>query len=188
MAKFIMFNLITVDGFFAGPDGNIGWHHVDAEFNDFAEQQTAEFGGLVFGRVTYELMAGYWPTDESRQDDPVIAKLMNSLPKLVFSRTLEHLDWENSRLATSDPVTEIGKFMRESDRDVALFGSANLAASLIAEGLIDEFRLLVNPVVLGDGKPLFPDRKQPLNLKLTNTRRFKNGNLLNTYVPYKGQS
>ena len=183
MAKLIMFNLVTIDGFFAGPNGNIDWHHVDDEFNRFAEQQTAEFGTLVFGRVTYELMAGYWPTALVQADDPVVANIMNSVPKLVFSRTLKKLDWENSRLATADPATEIAKLKRESTNDAALFGSANLAASLIAEGLIDEFRLLVNPVVLGAGKPLFPDRSSPLELRLTATRRFKNGNLLNTYVP-----
>src|SRR6185295_16248587 len=104
MRKVIFFNLTSVDGFFEGPDRDIAWHHVDEEFNDFAIQQTGEFGALLFGRVTYELMAGYWPTEAAKRDDPVIAGLMNNMPKVVFSKTPQKTEWENTRLVRDNFV------------------------------------------------------------------------------------
>ena len=181
MRKLYMFNLMTLDGYFARPDGSIDWHNVDDEFNRFAEDQLTDTGGLVFGRVTYDLMAGYWPTEQGTEDDHVIAKAMNSLPKLVFSRSLDKVDWQNSRLAKGDLKDEITKFKQASDKPVGLFGSSNLAGSLIPLGLIDEFRILVAPIVLGAGKPLFPNVQNQFKLKRESTRNFKNGNVLLTY-------
>src|SRR4026209_392837 len=98
MRKLFSFNMVTVDGFFEGPNQDIDWHNTDEEFNEFAIEQTSSVGMLLFGRVTYQLMASYWPTPAAIADDQEIAKLMNSLPKIVFSRTLESADWENTRL------------------------------------------------------------------------------------------
>ncbi len=173
--------MATLDGFFAGPNGEIDWHHVDEEFNEFAIAQLNSAGGLVFGRVTYQLMAGYWPTDSARRDDPVVAAKMNAIPKIVFSRTLDRAEWTNTRLVKGNIEGEISKLKQQAGKDWLLFGSANLASTLANLGLIDEYRVMVNPVILGNGKPLFQGVKEKLNLKLTDTRTFQNGNVLLCY-------
>ncbi len=181
MRKVIMFNMVTLDGFFEGPTGEIDWHHVDEEFNQFAGDQLDSAGGLLFGRVTYQLMAGYWPTPAATTNDPVIAGKMNAIPKIVFSKTLQKAEWNNTQLVKDDVAGEVAKLKRQPGQDLFLFGSADLAVTLTQNGLIDEYRLMVNPVVLGSGKPLFKGVK--LNLKLLKTKTFGNGNVLLYYQP-----
>ena len=178
MRKVVFFNLISLDGYFEGPGRDINWHHVDEEFNEFAIQQTGEFGALLFGRVTYELMAGYWPTEAANRDDPEIARLMNSLPKIVFSNTLDNAEWENTKLVRDNIVEEVTTLKEQSGKDIAIFGSSDLAVTFIDLGLIDELRIMINPVVLGDGKTLFSGIKSRLDLNLIKTRTFKSGNVL----------
>jgi dihydrofolate reductase len=182
MGRLSMFNLVSLDGFFAGPGGEIDWFRTDDEFERFAIEHTGQARHLLFGRVTYELMAGYWPTEEAKASEPEIAGLMNSLPKTVFSRTLREVTWENTRLVSDDATDEVTRLKRDTDGDIFLFGSADLAATLTAAGLFDQYRLIVNPVVLGKGRPLFKDGR-PLDLRLVSERRFTNGNLLLTYEP-----
>src|SRR5512138_15572 len=166
MRKVIFFNLTSLDGYFEGPNRDINWHHVDEEFNDFAIQQTGEFGALLFGRVTYELMASYWPTEAAKRDDPTIAGLMNSLPKVVFSNTLNKVEWENTKLVKDNYVEEVSKLKEQPGKDIAIFGSSDLTVTFIDLGLIDEFRIMINPVVLGGGKPILNGIKSQLELKL----------------------
>jgi len=181
MRKVILFNLTSLDGYFEGPNRDINWHNVDDEFNEFAIQQTSEFGAFLFGRVTYELMASYWPTEDAKRDDPTIAELMNRLPKIVFSKTLKNAEWENTKLVNDDFVEAVSKLKQEAGKDIAIFGSSDLAVTLIEHGLIDELRIMVNPIVLGEGKPLFKGIKSKLDLKLVKTRVFKSGNILLYY-------
>jgi len=183
MRKVILFNMITLDGFFSGPNGEIDWHNVDQEFNEFAIEQLSTAGGLIFGRVTYEVMASYWPTPLAIEDDPVVAGKMNSIPKFVFSRSLRSADWENTRLIHRDAAGEILNLKQQPGGDLFIFGSANLAASLTRQGLIDEYRLMLNPVVLGDGRPLFDELDERLSLRLIKTKVFASGNVLLTYQP-----
>jgi dihydrofolate reductase len=183
MGKVIVFNMVTVDGYIAGPNGEIDWHRVDDEFNDFAIDQLSSAEGLIFGRVTYQLMASYWPTPSALADDPIVAGKMNAIPKLVFSRTLQMADWQNTRLVKTDAAAEISRLKQLPGGDQYVFGSANLARTLIQNGLVDEYRLIVNPVVLGSGLPLFQGVKDPLHLKLANSRTFRNGNVLLYYQP-----
>lgn len=181
MRKVILFNLTSLDGYFEGPDRDINWHNVDDEFNEFAIQQTGEFGALLFGRVTYELMASYWPTEAAKRDDPMIAGLMNSLPKNVFSKALEKVEWNNTKLVKDNFVEEVLKLKQQPGKDVAIFGSSDLAVTFIEYGLIDEFRIMINPLVLGSGKPLFQGLKSKLDLKFIKMRTFKSGNVLLYY-------
>jgi dihydrofolate reductase len=181
MRKVIFFNLVSLDGYFEGPDRDINWHLVDDEFNEFAIQQTGEFGALLFGRVTYELMASYWPTEDAKRDDTAVAELMNRLPKIVFSKTLKKVEWENTRLVNNNFVEVVTKLKHESGKDIAIFGSSDLAVTLIEHGLIDELRIMVNPIFLGAGKPLLQGIKTKLSLKLLKTRTFKTGNVLLYY-------
>src|SRR5215208_3077263 len=165
MRKLFLFNMTTLDGFFEGLNRDIGWHNVDEEFNEFAIQQLDEIGTLLFGRVTYEGMASYWPTELAISDDPEVAGRMNSLPKIVFSRTLDKAEWNNSKLI----------------KENAIFGSSDLSVTLAESGLIDEYRIIVNPVFLGQGTTLLKGIKNKIDLKLLEAKPFKSGNVLLYY-------
>jgi dihydrofolate reductase len=181
MAKVILFNMMTLDGFFEGANGSIDWHMVDEEFNDFSVDQVKNAEGLIFGRKTYELMASYWPTPAAIGDDPAVAKHMNDISKIVFSQSLNQVDWQNTRLVKGDAAAAVRQLKAESAQDWFIFGSANLASALIPHGLIDEYRIMLNPVILGAGRPLFQNIQAPLELKLINSRVFGNGNVLLYY-------
>jgi dihydrofolate reductase len=185
MRKVFLFNMVTLDGFFEGPNQDISWHSVDEEFNEFAIRQLNEVDTLLFGRVTYQMMASYWPTEVAISDDPVVAGLMNSLPKIVFSRTLDTAEWNNSKLVKENVAEEVSQLKQQPGKDIAIFGSSDLAVTLAEHGLIDEYRLIVNPVVLGEGKTLLKGIKDKLQLKLIRTRIFDSGNVLLCYEPDK---
>jgi dihydrofolate reductase len=179
-----LFNMVTLDGFFEGPKKwEIDWHNVDAEFNEFAIDQLNATDVILFGRGTYEGMASYWPTPRAVENDPVVAGKMNSIPKLVFSRTLRKAEWSNTRIISDDISGEIARLKQAPGKDVAIFGSANLASSLNQMGAIDEYRLIVNPVILGAGNPLFKNLNDKRRLRLLKSRAFESGNVLLVYAP-----
>jgi dihydrofolate reductase len=182
MRKLFSFNMMTLDGFFEGLNRDISWHNVDAEFNQFAIAQLDEIGMLLFGRATYQVMASYWPTPMATANDPIVAGLMNRMPKMVCSRTLKKADWENTRLIRDHVPDEVSRLKQQPGKDLAIFGSANLMAALMQADLIDEHRVMINPVILGNGTPLFKTNEK-LGLKLTRTRAFGNGNVLLCYQP-----
>jgi dihydrofolate reductase len=184
MRTLYLFDMMTLDGFFEGPaKGEIDWHNVDAEFNEFAIDQLNATDLLLFGRVTYEGMASYWPTPAAMEDDPLVADKMNSFPKIVFSRSLEKASWNNTRLIKNNIVEEVLDLKRQPGKDIALFGSADLASTFTSQGLIDEYRIMVNPIVLGKGTPLFRGTDNKLKLELLKARPFKSGNVLLCYQP-----
>jgi dihydrofolate reductase len=183
MRKIISFLVATVDGYYEGPNQEFDWPIVDEEFNEFAVQQLEEVDTLLFGRVTYQGMAGYWPTPAAQEDDPRVAAKMNDLPKIVVSRTLEEAEWANTRLIKGDVAGELTKLKQQPGKDIAIFGSSDLTVSLLQMGLVDELRILVNPVVLGDGKSLFRTAGDRISLKLLKTRAFGSGNVMLYYQP-----
>jgi dihydrofolate reductase len=184
MRKLLVFNLVTMDGYFSGMDGDISWAHSrDAEFNEFVQGNARAGGELVFGRITYELMASYWPTPHAMANDPVVAEGMNTLPKVVFSRTLDKVSWNNARLVKGDMAAEIRKMKQEPGKDMVIMGSGSLVAQLTEQKLIDEYQVVVYPVVLGKGRTMFDGIKEKLSLKLTSTRTFGNGNVFLRYQP-----
>lgn len=183
MRKLFLFMMTSLDGYYEGPDHDINWHNVDAEFNEFAIQQMNEVGTLLFGRKTYDLMASYWPTEAAKRDDPVVADLMNRLPKVVFSGRLNEVEWSNSRLVKGNAAEEASRLKEQSGKDIAIFGSSDLTVSLTHAGLVDEYRIMVAPVALGNGKSLFKGLNGKVNLDLLNTRTFRSGNVLLYYRP-----
>ena len=185
MRRIHVFNLITLDGYFAGEGGDISWHHVDEEFQEYANENANSGNTLLFGRVTYQLMAGYWPTPEALKNDPVVARGMNAAPKIVFSRTLDTVDWNNTRLVKGDLVTEVRKMKQQPGKDMTVLGSGSIVSQLAQEGLIDEYEIMLNPVALGKGKTMFEGVKDRIALKLRKTRTFRNGNVLLSYEPVK---
>lgn len=184
MRKLGVFNLITLDGYFAGEDGDISWHNVDEEFQELAEKNSTSGNTLLFGRVTYELMASYWPTAAGQKDNAVVARGMNAAPKVVFSRTLKAAGWENTRVA-KNLLAEVRRLKRGRGKPLTVLGSGAIVAQLAEAGLVDEYQLLLVPVAIGRGRALFEGVKRRLNLDLVSTRRFSNGNLLLTYRPAK---
>jgi len=181
MRKLNVFNLVTLDGYFAGQGGDISWHNVDDEFQELANEASNSGNTLLFGRVTYELMARYWPTPEAIKNDPIVARGMNSATKIVFSRTLNKVDWNNTRLVKNDMLSEIRKLKQESGKDLTVLGSGSIVSQLAQERLIDEYQILLNPVVIGKGKTMFEGVQDRFSLTLTKTRVFGNGNVLLSY-------
>lgn len=185
MRKVIFQMMLTLDGFFEGPNREIDWHIMDEEMNNFAIDFLNNVDTLLFGRVTYQLMADYWPSPSAASDDPIVADKMNNLSKIVFSKTLEKVAWKNTKLVRNNIVEEILKLKPQPGKDMAIFGSSDLAVTLIQRGLIDEYRIIVNPVVIGNGKTLFKGIKDRFNLKLLKTKTFRSGNVLLYYEPIK---
>jgi len=185
MRKIVLFNLMTLDGYFEGENADISWHNVDQEFNDFAIAQLKTADMLLFGRKTYELMAAYWPTEEGIKDNPVIADLMNQIDKIVFSKSLEKAHWDHARVISEGLLDEVKKLKSIPGKDVFIFGSADLSSTLIDHDLIDEFRIMINPLILGNGTPMFQNITAKIDLQLLKTKVFGNGNVLLNYIPKK---
>lgn len=184
MRKIIVSNLASLDGFVEGPNRELDWHTVDEEFFAYARELLGSVDALLFGRVTYQMMESYWTT--ATDEDRFITEKMNSLPKLVFSRTLKSAPWgkwNNARLVGTDFAAEVKQLKQQPGKDVVIFGSAGLISSLAPLGLIDEYRVFVNPVILGQGNPLFKGIPERIKLKLLKTREFKSGMVMLSYQP-----
>lgn len=176
-----MWNMVTLDGNFEGPKSwEIDWHEYvwGEELEQFSIEQSRSVGMLLFGRVTYQGMASYWTTAHGE-----IADFMNSIPKIVFSRTLEKAEWNNTRLVKGNAADEVATLKRQPGKDLFIFGSANLSATLARHGLIDEYRLGLTPVVLGGGNPLFKPSPERMKLKLVDARPLTSGCVILRYQP-----
>lgn len=183
MAKLGVFNLVTLDGYVVGHGGDISWHTVDDEFQAYAERASNSGSTLLFGRVTYQLMAGYWPSAAALENDPVVAAGMNSASKIVFSRTLERADWSNTRLVREDMLGEVRRLKDGRGPDMRVLGSASIVAQLAQAGLVDEYQMLFNPIVLGSGRTMFEGLAERSRLRLTDTHVFGNGGVLLSLAP-----
>jgi len=184
MRKLIAFEQVSLDGFFVDAKGDMSWaHRQDPEWNEFAASNASGDGVLLFGRVTYEMMAGFWPTPAAMETLPTVAEGMNNMPKVVFSRTLQKASWQNTTLVKGDPASEARKMKNEPGPDMAILGSGTIVSQLAQAGLIDELQIVVNPIVLGNGRTLFESVKEKIALKLIKSRAFGNGNVVLYYQP-----
>ena len=183
MRTLASFILTTLDGFYQGPNGEFDWPVVDEEFDEFAIGQLDRADTLGFGRATYEHMAAYWPTDRAQANDAAITSRMNTKPKLVFSTALEHAGWSNTTVATGEAVEQMEKVKSAPGGKLLVLGSAHLTAHFAVAGLLDELRIMVCPIALGQGRSLFEDLKGRLALRLVQVRQFDSGNVLLTYRP-----
>jgi dihydrofolate reductase len=182
MGKLSVFENVTLDGYFSGPNGDLSWakQNVDDEWNQFVEENASGGGILLMGRVTYEMMIQYWPTPQAAQNDPVVAEGMNNRPKIVFSRTLNKPTWNNTSVIRGDIAAEV-KRLKGQGQDMTILGSGSIVSQLTEAGLIDEYKFSVNPVVIGKGRTIFEGVKDKVSLKLTKLRSFKNGNVVLQY-------
>jgi len=183
MRKIILMMSMSLDGFFEGPNRELDWQLVDDELHDHFNEQLSAMGAFLDGRVTYELMAGFWPTADTDPSSttPMIefARIWRDMPKVVYSRTLERADW-NTTIARDVVADEVLGLKAQPGGDLVL-GGADLAATFLRLDLIDEYRLYIHPVVIGRGKPLFPASDTMVNLELGETRTFGNGVVLLCY-------
>jgi dihydrofolate reductase len=171
---------VTLDGFMEGPNGELDHTAgvVDEDFERYASDMLKSIDGILLGRVTYELFAGYWPSATGPDADR-----LNELPKTVFSRTLEEAEWKNSRLVKENVAGEVARMKQQRGKDLALFGSANLASTFMRLGLIDEYRIFVTPFILGSGTPMFKDIRDRQALKLSKATTWSSGVVALHYHP-----
>lgn len=190
MRKLFTFMSVSLNGFFEGPNHDLSWTNVDEEFNRFAIDQLRRVDTILFGRRSYQDFEDYWPNaakdPNTSSDNLEIANLINNMNKVVFSRTLpsvaEKENWRNVKLIRDVHADEIKRWKEQPGKD--MFAVSNgLIVSLAKKGLIDEFQIMVDPIVLGKGTPLFEGITDQLSLRLTQTRTFKSGNVLLTYEP-----
>jgi dihydrofolate reductase len=174
---------VSLDGFMSDVDGGLEWQTIDEELHQFFNDDLRAMGAFLDGRVTYELMAGYWPTADADPDAPApvreFAQIWRAMPKFVFSRTLTHAAWDTTIVREVDPAA-IARWRAEAGGDL-MIGGAALGASFMRLDLVDEFRLYVHPVVLGRGRPAFHALDRPIPLRLVETRRFGSGVVLLRY-------
>lgn len=184
MRRLVVFNQVSLDGYFTDSKGDMSWAHKnDPEWNAWVQDNAKGGGVLLFGRITYQMMASFWPTAVALETMPVVAERMNNLPKVVFSRTLDKASWQNTKLVKTGMVDEVRRMKTERGDGMVIMGSGTIVSQLAQEGLIDEFQCVVNPIVLGKGRTMFDGVKERLNLKRTTTRTFGNGNVVLCYEP-----
>jgi dihydrofolate reductase len=191
MRKLRVFNNVSLDGYFTDANNDYRWAHEganDPELIDFTKGNARGTNALVFGRVTYELMVAWWPTQEAAKAMPEIAKGMNEAPKFVFSRTLESADWSNTTLLTGEPASEIARIKQTPGPDMTVLGSGTIVAQLTAAGLIDEVQLLVCPVLLGSGKSQFAGVSGQPWWTLSRSKTFQNGRVFLAYSSTRAPS
>jgi dihydrofolate reductase len=183
MRKLSIFNFTTLNGFYKGLNEDINWHRHGGEESAFSEEGAQSGNTLLFGRVTYEMMASFWPTPMAHQSFPVVADGMNKTEKIVFSRTLKKAEWNNTKVISENIIEEVKKMKQSSGKGMTILGSGSILTQFAEHGLIDEYQFMIDPVALGDGTPIFKGLTNKLDLKLTSTKTFKSGVVLVCYVP-----
>ncbi len=186
--------MVSLDGYIEGPNKELDWSRalgIDEEFEEYSNEMLRSIGGMVLGRKIYQLYLGYWPNaldnpaGAADHSNPELhleaARLLHEKPKYVVSNSLKEAGWNQAQILSGDLETEIKKLKDQPGKDLVVFGGASLACSLMELNLIDEYRLIVNPVVLGGGTPLFRRGMAKTEMNLTGTRRFNSGAVLLVY-------
>lgn len=189
MGKLLVFNFITLNGFYKGANEDISWHRHSVEGSEESEygNEGASSGSiLLFGRITYDMMASFWPTDMAKEMNPVMAKGMNESEKILFSRTAKTANWSNTKIINSDIGEAVKKLKEESNKQLTILGSGSIVTQLAEKNLIDEFQFMIDPVALGKGTPVFNHISHKLDLQLIDSRIFKSGTVLLTYKTKQG--
>jgi len=173
---------VSLDGYFTDARGDMSWAHKnDPEWNSFTAENVSGGGMLLFGRVTYQMMASFWPTKQAFEMMPIVAQQMNDLPKVVFSRTMESASWTNTRLVKDNMAEDVRRMKNESGPGLVIMGSGTIVSQLTQQHLIDEYQIVVHPLVLGSGRTMFEGVKDKLPLRRTKLRIFENGNVFICY-------
>jgi len=186
MRKILVFNNVSVDGLFSDAEGGVGWAKRDnEELTEHVKQTRGDISTYLFGKTTYEMFASFWPTPAGKGANPYFAKILNEGQKVVFSKSLKKADWENTTIEPKADARAIDKLKATRGGDFLIFGSGTLVRDLTEQGLIDEYQLVLNPVILGSGRQLFSALPQAVELQLLEAKPFKNGTVLMRYKPSK---
>lgn len=185
MRKLTAFNFITLNGYYKGPDDDISWHRHGSEEGEFSARSLKADNILLFGRTTYEMMAFWWPSPMAAEAFPEVAKGMNSAEKIVFSNIIESPLWNNTAVMRGNIVEQIHSMKQQPGKDMTILGSGTIVSQFAEAGLIDEYLIMIDPVVLSGGTSLFDGIKCGLQLELTDSRVFKSGVILLSYKPMK---
>jgi dihydrofolate reductase len=186
MRKIFLFMNVSLDGYFEGPGHNISFFNDDADhFEAYSPTEGQEVDTILLGHTTYEMMKSFWPTPQALKNAPEIAEFMNEKLKVAVSHKPFEPGWKNVKVISGDVAGELKKFKEQPGKNIIMFGSNNLCISLMQAGLVDEFQILVNPVVIGEGTSLFRGLPGKASLKLKQTRPFKSGKVLLIYEPVK---
>ena len=180
MRKVVLQMQVSLDGYVGAPDGDVEWvfQNLDEEYEAWGVDALWQAGVHIMGGVTGRDMVEHWPTSTEPYAPP-----MNEIPKVIFSRKMEQVDWEGATIASGDLAEEIAHLKEQPGKEILAHGGASFAQSLSKLGLIDEYRLITHPVALGDGLRLFPELSKPLNLKLVDTKTFGTGVIVHIYQP-----
>ena len=183
MRKLSAFIFLSLNGYYKDGQNDISWHRHGTEENEFASDSMQQGNILLFGRITYELMAGYWPAPMAIEQNADVAAGMNQASKIVFSRTLAKAEWHNTTIMKNNVIEEIRKMKETPGSDMTILGSGTVVSQFAAHHLIDEFALMIDPVILDKGTSLFSGIPVSQNLQLVNSRTFKSGAMLLQYRP-----
>jgi len=175
--------MVSLDGYLAGPGGDLSWHAINDEFLKYAVEMLEPVDTILFGRVTYELMVSYWPTSHAKSTDPLVADKMNNSQKVVFSKTLEKVEWENTTLIRGDIEKNILELKEQPGKDIVILGSGTIVSALTELDLIDEHRIIINPVILGSGIAQFTGNLSRKDLHLNDVKRLSTGVVILNYQP-----
>lgn len=183
MRKIIACEWLSLDGFFSGINGETDWFYWDKEIESYFKNFQQGIDTLLFGRVTYDIMKAYWPTDAAASEDQAIASHLNDSKKIVYSKAGVDANWNNTVVKKEIIPAEIMALKQEVGKDIVIYGSGSIVSQLTNLGMIDEYMLALNPVILGMGKPLFQLQEKPLHWQLIETRSFTNGLIILRYKP-----
>jgi len=177
MRRLIVDSIISLDGYFTGPNNEIDWFEFDDDEQAWSIDINQRVDTMIYGRVTYEEFRQFWPTPEAKVSgfDPYIVRQLNELPKVVFSKSLKDALWKPSTIVRESPIEVIPKMKNQPGKDMVIVGSGSLVAALAREGLIDEYRIRIRPIILGSGRLLFEDRNHRHALKFVSVKSFKSG-------------
>jgi dihydrofolate reductase len=183
MRKLNMFNFVTLNGFYKGPGEDTSWHNHGGEESEYSAEALKAENILLFGRRTYEMMASFWPSPMAHEMFTEVAVRMNQSEKIVFSSTMKKAEWNNTRVIKNNLVNEVTQLKQAKGKDMTILGSGSIVTQLAEAGLIDSYQIMIDPIAIGDGTPIFKNIKTPLSLKLEDSRVFKSGILLLSYQP-----
>ena len=186
MQRILVFNNVSIDGLFSDADGGVGWAKRDGEeLTEYVKQSRGDISNYLFGRTTYQMFAGFWPTPAGKAANPYFAKILSEGQKVVFSKSLKQAAWENTVIEPTADASTIRRLKSSGKGDCLIFGSGSLVRDLTEKGLIDEYQLVLNPVILGRGQPLFSPLPASIELRLLEAKTFRNGTVLLRYQPIK---
>lgn len=183
MGKLSSFTFITLNGFYKGANESIDWHQHGEEEGEFSKEGANSGSILLFGRKTYEMMSSFWPTDMAAQSFPEVAVGMNAAEKIVLSTSLATAEWNNSRIIRKNAMDEIKQLKAQASKDITVLGSGDVLKQLAENDLVDEFQVMIDPVVIAEGATLFNGIINEKSLMLKSSRVFKSGSVLLTYTP-----